>query len=336
MSVGEIFILIGLMMILMVILILLVKAKISSPKVNKWFLVCILSIQGLLFLVWRIFETERNIYYFLFTQTALAIFYVIVDKALKLEDKFIATEEDNSKPNLKATVKTFFGVTIVSFRWIEVIIAFIFPLEIYERVINIKGFAELTDALEMVISIFLFFPIIFDTFSFSMNIKKKFVYLLFSFIIFVGLMSSKWWTGISLLSAIIGMALSEDFFKKNTTLFLKDKFDDSFFKIAIPCTTLIIYVCLIVVQDILPKESVIGLVNCISRSEVDPKSFGGKVAICLLLGFLEIALFSIIWLIIRKTIKRSKVINEYFKKQFFNAEAMIGEAIRKKAVRKTE
>lgn len=83
-----------------------------------------------------------------------------MDKALKLEDKFIATEEDNSKPNLKATVKTFFGVTIVSFRWIEVIIAFIFPLEIYERVINIKGFAELTDALEMVISIFLFFPII--------------------------------------------------------------------------------------------------------------------------------------------------------------------------------
>lgn len=74
MSVGEIFILIGLMMILMVILILLVKAKISSPKVNKWFLLCILSIQGILFLVWRIFETERNIYYFLFTQTALAIF----------------------------------------------------------------------------------------------------------------------------------------------------------------------------------------------------------------------------------------------------------------------
>jgi hypothetical protein len=332
----ELLILLCALIIILVILLLLLKLKLEKRKVDKWSLIFSMYIQSVLILIWNSAETNLNMYFYLLAQSFFSIFYVIVDKELKLEDNLIAINREDKKKFFKPIIKTFLGFSIVGFRWCEVMLSFIFPLEFYSLLINDKGFTEVLNATKLLSIILFIFPVIFDFFSFSTNIKKKYVNLIFAFVLFIGLLGSKWWTGISLFSTVIGMALSEDFFRKNTNLSLSDEFDDSFFRMVIPCTTLIIYLCLIIIQDILPREIVINLINIINRSEMDVNSFGGKISISLFLGLFEIMLFGIIWSLIRRFIRKSTVINDNFKKQFFSTETIIKDGVKKKTVRRAE
>jgi hypothetical protein len=329
--VGEI---LGALIIMLLIIFCLFRLEIR--KVNALYLALILSLQIGLIIVVKSFQLSMNVFLFLILHTLLSICYVVIDKKLKIEDRFIVVDAKNKKATLKMTIDVILGIFIVVIRWLEILAAIILPLSIYARILDSKYFYENLSSFGVMLFVLSIFPMLFDSFSFNLNIKKLYVYLVLGMVFLVGLFSSKWWTGISLLSTIIGMALSEDFFRKNTTISLHDDFDDSFFKIIVPCTTLLVYLCLIFIQDILPRELVIKLLQKLSNVELDPKSFGGKVTISLFLGILEIILFILAWGSIGKVIEKSTILNHRFKKQFRNTKRIIRDLIKKKTIRKTE
>ncbi|AXG40507.1 hypothetical protein EGCR1_17555 (plasmid) [Enterococcus gilvus] len=332
----EIIIAVGAVVVLLIVFIAQLKIRLSKPK--NYQLVLIIALQFILSKVWNQGGSATSLNLLLLIELLLAMGYVVIDKDVKFEEAFIfpAKKEGQKKAvyYLKCFFFPFFGGGVIIIRWIEFFLTFVMSMGIYARMVDDKELVKAFPSFVMLVLVLIVVQVLFDYLSFGLNIKSKYFYLVLTFTVFVGLFNAKWWTGIGLLTTILGMAFSEDFFKRNTNIHLWKNFDDSFLKIMIPYTALIFYFSLIIVQEILPREVILFVLDVLSGAKTNPNSFLGGLTVSLYLGVLELLLFFIFWQISKVLLFRSQLVNQNFNYQFTGMEAQLREMFMRKTTRK--
>ncbi|WP_430606349.1 hypothetical protein [Enterococcus sp. AZ170] len=172
---------------------------------------------------------------------------------------------------------------------------------------------ELVNSINGIISFCLLFILMMDFIEFNSRVKRKFIIVLGSIFVFLGLCNSKWWSGISLLVSILGLAFSNEFVVR----FLNKEVDatkKSFYRFLIPYITLIFYISMVIVQDVVPQsllESLYKFFQLISGNK-DESIEVGTISLALLKGVIELCIFSGGWVILKRILKALGIFNTNF------------------------
>lgn len=159
-------------------------------------------------------------------------------------------------------------------------------------------------------------------FSALSGTSVKFVLLIPIIVALIGMFDSKWWTGIGLLTTILGSAITKEFLEINTN-FETESFDETLFKFIIPYTTLLGYVSLIFVKEIIPTNWIILFINQISASDLNLNNVSDKIIMSGYIGILEIFVFIILWIILKHILITHFFTTEKFKTNLDNIQFFI-------------
>ena len=248
-----------------------------------------------------VFKSSFNLLIGLFLTS---FFYVLVDSCDKYENR-LKTDEPNRR--MSNVFNTLFGFIIILFRWFQRCLIFISLTLFVDEVVNIKDGSEIVNGINSILamSFLILFP--FEWLEFLSQIKRKFIVFLMSVFIFIGLFNSKWWAGISLLVSLLGLAFSNDF----VVSFLNKEVNDrkkSFYRFLIPYTTLIFYISLVFVQDVIPQSAIIFIFQLFSGNKNDVTK-PGLASVALIKGFIELCCFSGLWFVLKNILKKSNFFN---------------------------
>lgn len=296
-------------LLLMIILILvIIISRIKEVVVASHSQKMIILLQGFVLLgstfVLKSYTT------FLISMFLTSLFYSLIDKCDKYEKKL---EINNPARQMKSFFNTLFGIVIIFFRYVQRCLVFISSTLLLSRLVDVNDKLELVNPINGIISLCLLFILMMDFIEFNSGVKRKFIIVLGSIFVFLGLFNSKWWSGISLLVSILGLAFSNEFVVR----FLNKEVDEtkkSFYRFLIPYITLIFYVSMVIVQDVVPQsliESLYNFFQLISRNK-DESIEAGTISLALLKGVIELCIFSGGWVILKRILKALGIFNTNF------------------------
>jgi hypothetical protein len=247
---------------------------------------------------------------FLINMFLTSLFYSLVDKCDKYEKKL---EINNPTRQMKNFFYSLFGIVIIFFRYIQRCLVFISSTLLLSRLVDIKDKSELVNSINGIISLCLLFILMMDFVEFNSGVKGRFIIVLGSIFVFLGLFNSKWWSGISLLVSILGLAFSNEFVVR----FLNKEVDEtkkSFYKFLIPYITLIFYVSMVIVQDVVPQSLLNSLYKFIQgiSGNKDESIEASFINMALIKGVIEIGIFSGGWLFLKRILKALGIFNTSF------------------------
>lgn len=247
---------------------------------------------------------------FLINMFLTSLFYSLVDKCDKHEKKL---EINNPTRQMKSFFNTLFGIVIIFFRYVQRCLVFISSTLLLSRLVDVNDKLELVNPINGIISLCLLFILMMDFIEFNSGVKRKSIIVLGSIFVFLGLFNSKWWSGISLLVSILGLAFSNEFVVR----FLNKEVDatkKSFYRFLIPYITLIFYISMVIVQDVVPQsllESLYKFFQLISGNK-DESIEAGTISLALLKGVIELCIFSGGWVILKRILKALGIFNTNF------------------------
>lgn len=207
-------------------------------------------------------------------------------------------------------------------KWGEKYLMLISSLMLYAGIIGRLDFDDLVDSFILFFSILFLFICALEMFSALSGTSVKFVLLIPIIVALIGMFDSKWWTGIGLLTTILGSAITKEFLEINTN-FETESFDETLFKFIIPYTTLLGYVSLIFVKEIIPTNWIILFINQISDSDLNLNNVSDKIIMAGYIGILEIFVFIILWIILKHILITHFFTTEKFKTNLDNIQFFI-------------
>lgn len=281
------------------------------------FLVMIVILQLLIWQIIKRIDAPDITLIYLVIQFISASMYLRVNKKGKPEEQFYSVYESIEKPLDEIIINALGGCFVMAAKWAELYFLIRWFIKIIFFSVNFKYNPDIMDLSMQILVLSAFLLFVLDTVSFFSNVKRIDILMLSISIIIVGLFNSKWWTGIGLLVTILGTAISKEFVERNINTKAAYDFDDSVLKLFVPYVAFLGYVSLIVVQEIFPREKyIIIFINFISESKLDLNSMIDKFFIGAYLGISEIALFALLWFIIKFKLINSNITNDHFKRQF--------------------
>lgn len=319
------------------LVLVLLYRRMNPPNVSTKLLLLIVSIQ-VLTAIGSLVTKQMNPYILLFIEFVGSCMYLWLDKKETVEDYFFVSNHlKGNLTNLFFTLlKVLLGFLIIVVRWLEWSFLFIIPMIVLSTVLGDgKNENVFTVSYQLLTQIVLILFCL-DVTSFLSNIRKKKLIICLIFLSLFGLFDSKWWTGIGLLISIIGMTISKEFIDNNLIIETKYDYDESVLKMYVPYIALLIYISLVVVREGIADESLLQVVNFITRSSMNPDNIVDRLIIGAYFGMLQVVLFVLLKVITKEKLLNSPFTNEHFRDQIVRIDSVIVNKWRKNLKRKPD
>jgi len=308
---------IGIIIVGMLPLIGLKKIKIVT--VPKSSFLTIFLFQLMLFLLFNCYKPVETFLPGLFL-TNLFLYLIVNSVKKEVDYPFWLVE---TKPNLlkDSLSNLLLGTLIIVFRNITLVFVFktlfslicLFPLK--------KGTLQLINSVFSLEVALIMFLLMIEWLLYLIRISIKQFLFLAIIIICLGLFDLRWWVAISILVSMIVFAFSKQFI----LYFLQYNFtkkEQVFYKFLLPYISLIIYMTLVFVKDVLPDErayiffKIMDTITFTSAATKPPSIFIQSFFDM----FLEISFFLLIWTTSKSLLRRTKIFVPAFFVEFNKAE----------------
>lgn len=304
----------GLLMIVILSSPLIILKRIKVEFVPKYSLIIIIAIQILMNIVDTIWNSGKILYPSFFISS---LYYYIASNSIKPESKYALDlfDKEVKETHFKAFFYSVFGGALVFLRNYEMINIMKYFYEIIILIVDGKKNYELINNVFSIQITIILFILIIEWITLILQIEAR-VFLLLSIALFcIGIFNLKWWVGISILTSMVIFGISKEF----TDVFFKKKIGERsriFIKFIIPCISLILYVTLVFVKDVLPDDRAyitFKFMNTITLNEAKtPTPIPSLFIKAIFDSVIEIPVFLVMWIFLIFILKKADTFNVLF------------------------
>ncbi|MDA9470057.1 hypothetical protein [Enterococcus sp. 5H] len=301
------------------------KIKIKDVPDNS--LMFIVVLQGIVFIVKNNYLDESIM---LVGMILTCFFYFVVSNSLRLEltDSFPKIYDE--KKLKRSSVKFFYGFFLIVLRYVEMAMFFYYSILFLVSItpLNRELLNNIVDILKIEMLI-IFCVALFAIIFYYTRIQYRRLLMLAFFFICLGRFDLKYWTIITILTSILALTFSENFVRE----FIKEKVLNSgnlyFFKFITIYSTLLLYISVVVVKDIITHKRIIHYFEMLMEFQTKDATEMPTYLVYIIAGILELLIFVFLWGRGKSFFKKMNIFNYLFFQQITYIENKVKFSIKK-------
>lgn len=241
--------------------------------------------------------------------------YFVISNSKKIESIFLFSGNYTRKTGIvNFLIRVISSVILILLRYFELGIFFYYLCKVVIVTFSLDNFSRELITNFMQIQVLLIpFMMLFVVLYYIAGIDYKTLIVSLIGLMFLGLFEIKYWTVITILLSVLGLAFSTDFIKS----FIKeDMFEESrvnFLRFIITYSTLLLYISIVTVKEIITINRIVLFFNFILRIQGNTVAEDSPIIMeYAFMGMLEILFFVILWWLMELVLVNLNIFNNSF------------------------